>query len=144
MTLCFSTKTIYLEKLGEFLKSLCPTHPKLVAIELAVTEIVVNVIKHSGASFCKVSVCSEKLNQTLNNQKSSTIPNKEVLCEVIVEDNGTAFNPLQFSLLALGELRKGGYGLAIVQQVTDDLSYEREDNNNKLILRFNNTASIGA
>ncbi len=122
MILSFPANTSHLEKLGEFLKSLCGGHPKLMAIELAVTEIVVNAIKHGEASFCTVKVTD-----------------KRDTCYIVVEDNGAAFNPLESSILPLGELRGGGYGIAIVQQVTDHLCYNYSHKYNKLTLKFRNS-----
>ncbi len=125
MILTFPANTAHLEMLGEFIKSLCAEHSRLMAIELAVTEIVVNAIKHGGASFCIVSV------------------NNEGDLYMVIEDNGKAFNPLDPPTLPLNELREGGYGLAIVQQVTDHMHYERSNNHNKLTLKFRNAPNLG-
>ena len=125
MILSFPANTAHLEMLGEFIKSLCAEHSKLMAIELAVTEVVVNAIKHGGASFCTVSA------------------NNEEDCCLVIEDDGKAFNPLESVALPLNELRGGGYGLAIVQQVTSNMHYERNNNHNKLVLKFKNTPNFG-
>ncbi len=101
-------------------------HSKLMAIELAVSEVVINAIKHGGATSCKVSFANER----------------DLYC-IMVEDNGTPFNPLEPTVLPLGELRGGGYGLAIVQQVTDHLCYEHNNKSNKLTLKFRNTPHTG-
>lgn len=115
----FAADTVHLAALGDFLQAQCAGHPQLILIELAVTEVVVNLIKHGEASYCRVTVttCADTI-------------------DVKVEDDGIDFDITQLKPQAMGELREHGYGLAIIRRAVKQLLYSREDGLSCLLLRF--------
>ncbi len=117
--LCFSANTAQLASLGAFLRNNCGAYPKSILIELAVTEVVVNAIKHGRASNCQVH-----LEQTSRCLKAE------------IWDDGLAFDLRQANPKRLGELREHGYGVGIVQEACDSLDYTFENGWNKLSLFF--------
>jgi anti-sigma regulatory factor (Ser/Thr protein kinase) len=58
--------------------------------------------------------------------------------EIRYQDNGIAFNPLEMAepdlMLSLDDRPIGGLGVFFVKAMTDDASYFREDNCNKLVM----------
>ena len=115
----FPAKTEYLADLGGFLQRHCQQSDKIAIVELATTEIVVNAINHGQASYYEVYINAS------NND-----------LEIIIIDDGLEFNPLQPTGLKLGELREGGYGLAIVQQIAQSCSYQRQAHHNYFRMVF--------
>jgi sigma-B regulation protein RsbU (phosphoserine phosphatase) len=78
-------------------------------LELATSEIVTNVIRHayrssSGGVRGEIVLLPDRIQMDLF-------------------DTGDLFDPLQVPEHELGEPREGGYGLAIVRQLTDELVY---------------------
>ncbi len=89
-------------------------------IYLACDEAFVNIISYSGAS--RVSVRLEK--------------HKEIF-KVAFTDDGTPFDPTsQLKQKDFNEFDGGGMGLALIRQISDEISYAREDGNNILTLTF--------
>ncbi|MCA9837255.1 MAG: ATP-binding protein [Trueperaceae bacterium] len=114
----FPAKTSELEALGQFIASHCQDS-KRVLIELAITEVVVNAIKHGQAS--RITVEIEDVGEEF---------------KLIVSDDGSPFNPTQQKALPMGELREGGYGLGIVEQVSSYCGYQFQEGHNYLTLHF--------
>lgn len=117
--LAFKADTSELAALGAFIRKHCQGHPQISLIELAVTEVVVNALKHGAAKHCRVSV--EKTPSSF---------------EVDVEDDGLAFDISQAVPKPMGELREHGYGLGIIHHVTQRLEYSRDDGWGCLTLSF--------
>lgn len=97
----------------------------LFEIEVALEEVFVNIISYSGLS--KTSLLKEDL----------YISDQLVCC--ILEDSGKEFNPLknipQVDVTQSAENRSlGGLGIFLVNEIMDQLSYERVDNCNRLTL----------
>jgi anti-sigma regulatory factor (Ser/Thr protein kinase) len=118
-SLSFPASTEHLAELGQFIQTLCEPHPQVTLLELAITEAITNVIKHGEATTCRVHICH--LYQTY---------------QVTVEDNGKMFNAALSTPKPMGELREGGYGLAIINKVAENLSYRYVQGWNQLTLTF--------
>jgi anti-sigma regulatory factor (Ser/Thr protein kinase) len=118
-TFSFSADTEHLASLGAFLHQTCRNYAQITLIELAVTEVVVNAIRHGGARTCSVQV---------KNTGSHYL--------VTVVDDGHPFNPLDFKPLPLGQLRESGYGLSIVKRTAGKLHYLRHHDQNHLEMEF--------
>ena len=114
----FPAKTSELAALGQFIAAHCQD-AKQVLIELAITEIVVNAIKHGQASRIELEV--EDLGQAF---------------KFLIKDDGLCFDPTKQTPQAMGELREGGYGLGIVQQVSDVFEHRFEQGQNHLSLQI--------
>ena len=98
----FRAQTAQLESLSRFLQQ----HQLDTLVELGVTEIVTNAILHGNASCIRVGV-----DRATNH--------------IWVLDNGQSFSPLEAEARPMGELREGGYGMAIIHKVFQNLSYCR-------------------
>ena len=118
-SLAFAADTAQLAQLGAFLRDVCGEHPRCILIELAVTEVVVNAIKHGSASNIKVSVT--QLNEEL---------------ELSVADDGSYFDTSKAVSETTGELREGGYGVGIIQKASSQLVYTHQGGWGTLTLTF--------
>jgi sigma-B regulation protein RsbU (phosphoserine phosphatase) len=89
---------------------------------LAVTEAMNNAVEHSGASLIVVEV---------------EIDGEELLCRLITE--GPRFDSSKPASLPENndplDVAEGGYGLTLMQKLTDRLEYDYVDGNNILTLR---------
>lgn len=94
---------------------------RLQQIRLAVEEAVDNIVHYSGAT-------------TL----SLTATHQLRRLRITITDNGTPFNPLEMpppELNLPGAQRKiGGLGIHFIRQMSDDVSYQREDEKNILTI----------
>ena len=96
------------------------------ALDLALEEVVVNVMKYAYDD-ARGHTVAVRL----------TVAGGEVIAEV--EDDGRPFNPLtrpdpDFDR-ALGEMPIGGLGIHLVRQLMDGLEYRRQADRNLLVLR---------
>ncbi len=114
----FSADTSELEALGKFIEAHCQ-HSKRILIELALIEVVVNAIEHGQASYFDVE-----------------IEDAANAFKITINDDGKAFNPAAEEALPMGELREGGYGLGLIQQLSTSSSHSYENGKNKLTLEF--------
>ena len=89
-------------------------------IDLAVSEAVSNAIRHSQSDE------GSKVILTLISDGNRLI--------VEVEDSGPGFNIDEVALPDLDEPQVGGYGLFLIQQVMDSVSYERRKDSNVLVM----------
>ncbi len=112
----FPAKTSELAALGQFIHSHCQD-AKQVLIELAITEVVVNAIKHGQAS--RIDLEIEDLGKTF---------------KIVVSDDGISFDPTEQASKAMGELREGGYGLGIVEKISDLRQHQYWQGKNYLTL----------
>lgn len=115
----FEAKTESLAALGDFLRESCGEEPQSMLIELAVTEVVVNAIKHGGASYYEV-----------------TVHPGDDGCWLEVKDDGQPFDLTQVEPRPMGELREGGYGLGILKAAAAELNYAWRDGHNLLTIHF--------
>ncbi len=94
-------------------------------VELAVEEVVVNIIKYS------------KSEESDNVIKITVIGDSEKL-QIKIEDNGIPFNPLDYGEPALNtsilERQIGGLGIFLVKKMVDNVEYKRIGNKNVLTL----------
>jgi anti-sigma regulatory factor (Ser/Thr protein kinase) len=97
----------------------------LAQVRLALEEVIVNVMTYGslgqGAPHVKIDVTQE-----------------ESQLQIVVVDNGAAFNPLQVAPpkldATLEEREIGGLGLFLVFQLMDSVSYQREGDWNRLLI----------
>lgn len=109
----FPARTAELEALGGFVQQ----HGLGPLVELGVTELVTNAILHGGARCIRVRV-------------------DPASGQLWVYDNGLGFNPLEAQPRPMGELREGGYGVAIIHKVFRNLRYCRRRGWNCIRARF--------
>jgi len=92
-------------------------------LELAVEEVVVNIIKYSGVSNNTIKVVVAK-------------GHEKIL--VKIADKGKPFNPLEYREPALNvsilDRPVGGLGIFLVRKMVDEIKYERVNNENVLTL----------
>lgn len=110
--------TAELETLAKFIETHCH-HSKRILIELALIEVVVNAIEHGEASYFDVEI-----EDVINSY------------EITIKDDGKAFNPAAEQALPMGELREGGYGLGLIQQLSTNSHHSYENGKNTLTLEF--------
>lgn len=118
ISLNFPADSAHLELLGCFIQRICQESESAL-VELVVDELVVNAIQHGYAKRLEVHIEPQ--------------PNTY---QVSVLDDGKAFNPLEHPVQPMGELREGGYGLAILHKVAHDLQYQRNNDWNCVSMRF--------
>ena len=128
-----------LERVFDWIASVCRHVPSTSGdltsrLQLVVEELFLNVVNH-GQSVANEH-CSFML--TLYLRSAGTV--------LIVEDTGPKFNPLaspaQPDVNAPLEDRPiGGLGVMLVQEMTDDITYERVENLNRLTLVFDSGLS---
>lgn len=119
LSFAFPADSAHLELLGCFIERAC-LETESALVELVVDELVVNAIQHGAANRLEVQIEPEANSY-----------------QVWVLDNGKAFNPITHAPKPMGELREGGYGLAILHKVAHDLQYQRQDGWNRIGMRFN-------
>lgn len=99
---------------------------RLMELELAVEEALVNVCSHAHPSGD-----GELLVRVLTGDE---------LVTVVIEDDGPPFNPLQAEepdlSVPLEERPIGGLGIYLIRQATSELQYERKNGRNCLTLVF--------
>lgn len=123
-SLAFAADTAQLAELGAFLRDACAEHPRRILIELAITEVVVNAIKHGAASNIRVSVTQ------LDGE-----------FKLSVADDGDYFDTSKAVSKPVGDLRTsdlrtGGYGVGIIQNASSQLTYTHQGGWGTLILSF--------
>jgi len=100
--------------------------------EMAIEEMVVNIINYSGADWMEIEV------KTISDQQSA-ISGQQLI--VTLRDNGGKFDPTQQAEVdtdaVTAERQIGGLGIALVRQIADDLSYRRVNAVNELIILKN-------
>lgn len=109
-----------LPQVGEALRgALPPDHPALMPAELAVTELVVNAVRHGGATRVdlRLHASGDDLLLTLT-------------------DDGAPFDPTRADEREAGELREHGYGLLIVRRCAREWHYARKGGCNRQTLRL--------
>ncbi len=102
---------------------------KRMKINLAVEELIVNIVNYSNMKKPEIAIEVEK-----------------EFCKLIIKiiDHGKPFNPLEVEepdlSLSPEERKIGGLGIFLVKQVVDEIYYKREENKNCVILVFNLTS----
>jgi anti-sigma regulatory factor (Ser/Thr protein kinase) len=120
-------KAEHLSQLTEFLHEFWTTielpRAQALAFELALEEVFMNVVMHASAD-----------GRTLRVEVSLVLADRGLT--MTVEDDGPAFDPLTLPppdvTAGLDERRVGGYGVFLVRQVMDSVSYERIGSQNQL------------
>lgn len=128
MTLSNNVEEISL--LCEFVEQSCEQMgfdtPMTMSINLALEEAIVNVMEYAYPPGTKGTV--DILAETDNGYAQFTI-----------SDNGIAFDPTAKEdvdiTLSAEERPIGGLGIHLIRHIMDDVTYERKDNKNILILR---------
>ncbi|GAA5436049.1 serine/threonine-protein phosphatase (plasmid) [Deinococcus aquaticus] len=106
--------------IGDALREALPaTHPALMPAELAVTELVVNAIRHGGATRVDLRVHASGDDALLT-----------------LTDNGSPFDPTRQDERSAGELREHGYGLLIARRCSREWHYARKGALNRQTLRL--------
>jgi sigma-B regulation protein RsbU (phosphoserine phosphatase) len=126
----FANEFNELSAIREFIRGFCKFIPKDVLeeerkslIELAVTEVATNIIRHA---YCGQSGASV--------QVSARLFPEMLLIEFV--DKGIGFNPKTVPRPEFNGTREGGFGLYIVSQIVDDVVYSRsQDNTNSTQLK---------
>jgi anti-sigma regulatory factor (Ser/Thr protein kinase) len=94
------------------------------ALQLALEEIVTNIVSHGGADAAPIEVSLHREGDSI---------------EARVEDHGTAFDPLTHEDpdvdAPLEERPEGGLGILLVKRVMDEVKYERAGARNVLTIR---------
>ena len=100
-------------------------------IEVAIEEVVVNIVNYSGAEWMELEVEKGK-DATLQDGASA------YRLMVTLRDNGGMFDPTQQAEVdtdaVTADRQIGGLGIALVRQIADELSYRRRDGINELII----------
>ena len=103
-------------------------------LEMAIEEMVVNIVNYSGAEWMELTVNGERL--TVNGER----------LVVILRDNGGKFDPTQQAEVdtdaVTAERQIGGLGIALVRQIADELSYRRVDGVNELTIVRNQISEV--
>lgn len=111
--------TRHLADLSAFLESQCQKAVNPILVNVAVTELVVNAIRHSEADRISIEVQDR---------------NDDYLISVL--HDGHTFDPTSAPELTEGELREGGYGLIIVRKAASSIQYTRNQGWNFTQLTF--------
>jgi anti-sigma regulatory factor (Ser/Thr protein kinase) len=127
----FSNDLNELSAIRQFIRSFCKIIPeemlgeeRISLIELAVTEVATNIVRHAycGQSGASVQVAARLFPELL-------------LIEFV--DKGKGFNPETVPKPEFNGSREGGFGLFIVSQIVDDVIYSRsKDNTNSTQLKI--------
>jgi phosphoserine phosphatase RsbU/P len=127
----FSSDLKELSGIRQFVRNFCRTIPepllgenRISLIELAVTEVATNIIRHaySGQSDATVQVAARLFPEML-------------FIEFV--DKGKGFSPETIPQPEFNGSREGGFGLYIVSQIVDDVVYSRgKDNTNHTRLKI--------
>ena len=98
--------------------------------EMAIEELVVNIVNYSGADWMELEVSGERV---------SGLGDERLV--VTLRDNGGKFDPTQQAEVdtdaVTAERQIGGLGIALVRQIADELSYRRVNAVNELIILKN-------
>lgn len=98
--------------------------------EMAIEELVVNIVNYSGADWMELEVSGERV---------SGLGDEQLV--VTLRDNGGKFDPTQQAEVdtdaVTAERQIGGLGIALVRQIADELSYRRVNAVNELIILKN-------
>ena len=90
-------------------------------IEVAIEEMVVNIVKYSQAEWMELTVIGDSL-----------------WVNVTLRDNGVAFDPTKQEAVDIerltAERQVGGLGIALVRQIADEVRYCREEEINTLTI----------
>ena len=136
LTLRVENKMEHLSKLRTALHNygLCAGMPKreLKKTEMAIEEMVVNIVNYSGADWMEIQVKGEECKMpNAKCQMGSALV-------VTLRDNGGMFDPTQQAEVdtdaVTAERQIGGLGIALVRQIADELSYRRVDGVNELTI----------
>lgn len=99
-------------------------------VEVSFDEVLANVVRHGLAG--RGDAASVELELRLDSSASPP------LCEVVVADDGPAFDPLAAAApdtsLGIDEREIGGLGIELVRRLMDEVEYERRDGRNRLRL----------
>ncbi len=112
-------QTANLARIGAFVRDRCPDDDRAPLVELAITELAVNAIRHGGAT-------------TLGIEVEGT-PDA---VRVVLQDDGAPFDPTTAETREDGELREGGYGLSLARRSATHMTHERRDGQNVVTLVF--------
>jgi serine/threonine-protein kinase RsbW len=98
-----------------------PPEAAVSELELALQEACVNSVRHA-----------------LEGQKNETLSLRFLFqpsqIDIAVEDNGSRFEAEEVALPDLDSPQEGGYGLFLIEQLVDTLSYQREGDTNRWLL----------
>lgn len=127
----FANELNELAAIREFIRGFCKLIPKSMLdeerkslLELAVTEVATNIIRHAYCGQTGGSV-----------QISARLYPEMLLIEFV--DKGIGFNPKNVPKPEFNGSREGGFGLYIVSQIVDDVVYTRSrDNTNVTQLKI--------
>ncbi len=107
---------------------------KLSEIELALEEVLVNIIKHAYKE-CDIE----------GNIRITCTQDDKLSLVIEIDDWGTPFNIFSARepdiSLDIDERQIGGLGIFFVKKLMDEVRYRREDDQNKLTLVIHNTPS---
>jgi serine/threonine-protein kinase RsbW len=98
-----------------------PPETTIAELELALQEACVNSVRHALEGRKDAKLVVRFLFQ----------PNQ---IEIAVEDNGIRFEAEEVVMPDLGIPQEGGYGLFLIEQLVDTLSYQREGDMNRWLL----------
>ncbi|PYE49901.1 ATP-binding protein [Deinococcus yavapaiensis] len=124
-TLQVPADTAFLAQLGEFTQRHCARSSQVVLIDLAVTELATNAIRHGRARTLRLAVDDRGDEYCLT-----------------FEDDGEPFDSVSAEAQPTGELREGGYGLPLVRRISKAMTYERRDGLNAVRLVFEAGGSV--
>ena len=124
-TLQVPADTASLAQLGEFTQRHCARSSQVVLIDLAITELATNAIRHGRARTIRLEVDDAGDEYRLT-----------------FEDDGEPFDVASAVPQPTGELREGGYGLALVRRISKTMSYQRRDGRNCVHLVFDAGGSL--
>ena len=95
-------------------------------VEVAIEELVTNIVNYSGAEWMELTVGSERL----------AVSGERLV--VTLRDNGKMFDPTQQAEVdtdaVTAERQIGGLGIALVRQIADELNYSRVNEVNELTI----------
>lgn len=129
-----------IEPVGECLKQLCSLgdFPELGRVELLVSELLTNIIKHSqpdddsGHEFpVGVTVVADGDNLTLSVSEIG----KPMSCDVVRRYTDTQIEMPPYDV-GVTDLPESGWGVHLIKSICNDISYERLNDSNVLHLCF--------
>jgi anti-sigma regulatory factor (Ser/Thr protein kinase) len=96
-------------------------------VDVSLDEVLANVVRHGLAGRGEEARVALEI---------EFVPGDPPHCEVRVEDDGPAFDPLQApppdTSLGVEERPIGGLGIELVRRLMDEVHYERKDGRNRL------------
>lgn len=110
----------------------CHLAPEVVAdVQVALDEVLTNIVEYAYTDDAEHAI----------RIRLSVLDD---LIEAMIEDDGVPFNPLASAApdtsAQLRERRVGGLGLHFVKNLMDEVSYDRVDDRNRLVIRKKLTA----